>query len=233
VKVEIWSDVLCPWCYIGKRRFETALAGFEHRDDVEVIWRSFELDPSAPRVREGEPTARLAAKYGMPVEAALEAQRNLTEVAAGEGLDFHLATARAGNSFDAHRLIHLAADEGRQDEMKERLLSAYLVEGQPIGDRDTLATLAGEVGIGAERAAEVLDGDAYAGEVHADEAEAMEIGISGVPFFVIDRTFGVSGAQPAETLRQALARAWDKSHPLTMVPSSGEAGACDGDSCAL
>jgi predicted DsbA family dithiol-disulfide isomerase len=233
VKVEIWSDVVCPWCYVGKRRFEAALADFDHRDDVEVVWRSFELDPSAPAIREGDPVERLAAKYGMSKEDALSAQRNLTSVAAGEGLDFHLESARSGNSFDAHRLVHLAADEGRQDQMKERLFSAYLVEGQPIGDRDTLVALAGEVGIDTYRAAKVLAGDTYTSEVRAEEIEAREIGINGVPFFVIDRTYGVSGAQPAETLTAALDQAWAKSHPLTMVPSAGEAGACEGDNCAI
>jgi predicted DsbA family dithiol-disulfide isomerase len=233
VKVEIWSDVVCPWCYIGKRRFETALAGFAHRDEVEIVWRSFELDPSSPRTRDGDPAQRLAAKYGMSREDAVAAQRQLTSVAAGEGLDFRLGTARSGNTLDAHRLIHLAAETGRADEMKERLLSAYLVEEQPIGDPDTLLGLAEEAGVDRARAAEVLAGDRYAEAVRADEAEAMEIGITGVPFFVIDRTFGLSGAQPAETVAAALERAWDKSHPLTMVTSSTEAGACDGDGCAI
>jgi predicted DsbA family dithiol-disulfide isomerase len=233
VKVEIWSDVVCPWCYIGKRRFEAALDRFAHSGDVEVVWRSFELDPSAPRFHEGDPAERLAAKYGMSRQDALDAQRNLTSVAAGDGLDFHLATARSGNSFDAHRLIHFAKGEGRQAEMKERLFAAYLVEEQPIGDRDTLVGLAGEAGLDRERAAEVLAGDAFSEAVRADEAEAMELGISGVPFFVIDRTFGVSGAQPVDTLVAALDRAWEKSHPLTMVTATGEAGRCDGDNCAV
>jgi predicted DsbA family dithiol-disulfide isomerase len=234
VQVEIWSDVLCPWCYIGKRRFETALAGFDHRDDVEVVWRSFELDPSAPRHQVGDPAERLAAKYGMSKQDAVNAQHNLTSVAAGEGLDFHLATARSGNSFDAHRLVHLAETEGRQDEMKERLLAAYLVEGQPIGDPETLAGLAEAAGISRERADQVLASDEFAGAVRADEEQARAFGISGVPFFVIDRAYCVSGAQPAESLRAALDRAWDESHPLTMVTSAGDQGAgCEGDSCAI
>jgi predicted DsbA family dithiol-disulfide isomerase len=235
MKVEIWSDVVCPWCYIGKRRFEAALEGFEHRDDVEVIWRSFELDPSAPQQQKGDPAERLAAKYGMTRQDAMSAQDNLTSVAAGDGLDFHLATARSGNSFAAHRLIHLAATEDRQDEMKERLFAAYLVEGQPIGDPGTLAGLAAEVGISRPRADEVLAGDEFASAVRHDEEQARAFGISGVPFFVIDRAYGVSGAQPAETLRAALERAWADSHPLTMVTAAGgEQGVgCEGDSCAL
>ena len=231
--VEIWSDVVCPWCYIGKRRFEAALAGFAHRDDVKVVWRSFELDPSAPRRHEGDPADRLAAKYGISRPDALAAQANLTSVAAGEGLDFHLGSAHGGNSFDAHRLVHLAAESGLQDQMKERLFAAYLEEERPIGDPATLVALAGDVGIGAERAAAVLDGDAFADAVRSDEAEAIEIGITGVPFFVIDRALGVSGAQPVETLIAALTRAWERSHPLTTVPPSGGAASCDGDGCAI
>jgi predicted DsbA family dithiol-disulfide isomerase len=234
VKVEIWSDVVCPWCYVGKRRFESALAGFDHRDDVEVLWRSFELDPGAPREHIGEPAARLAAKYRMTREDALAAQRNLTDVAAGEGLDFHLETARSGNSFDAHRLLHLAHRLGLQDQLKERLFAAYLVEGRPIGDPETLAQLAGEVGIDADQAREVLAGQAFVPEVREDEAEASALGVSGVPFFVFDRTYAVSGAQPAKTFADALAKAWSATHPLTLISTPGEGGgACDGDSCAI
>jgi predicted DsbA family dithiol-disulfide isomerase len=233
MKVEIWSDVVCPWCYVGKRRFETALAGFEHRDDVDVTWRSFELDPDAPQERLGDPVTRLAEKYGMSREQALAAQHNLTEVAAGENLDFHLETARSGNSFDAHRLIHLADRLGFQDQLKERLLSGYLVEGRPIGDPAVLAQLAGEVGISPDQASEVLAGDDFADEVRQDEAEATALGISGVPFYVFDRTYAVSGAQPAATFAAALAQAWDAAHPLTLITAGDDGGACEGDSCAI
>src|SRR5207248_8521488 len=130
MKVEIWSDVVCPWCYIGKRRFESALAGFEHRDDVEVVWRSFELDPSAPARRSGDSAQRLADKYGMSREQAVASQDRLTEMAAGEGLAFHFENAQSGNTFDAHRLLHLASERGLQDEVKERLFRAYFSEGE-------------------------------------------------------------------------------------------------------
>jgi len=232
MKVEIWSDVVCPWCYIGKRRLETALAGFAHREQIEVVWRSFELDPNAPRVQEGDPATRLASKYGMSRQQAIAAQDHLTSVARDDGLEFHLATAQSGNSFDAHRLVHLAAEYGLGDQMKERLFSAYLVEGQAIGDLDTLICLAGEVGIDETRANDVLRGDEYAAQVRADEAEARDFGISGVPFFVIDRTYGISGAQPAETLADALAKAWESTEPLARVATGSEAGACDRDQCA-
>jgi len=207
--VEIWSDVVCPWCYVGKRRFEHALEQFAHRDDVELIWRSFELDPSAPPERADSSAEHLAAKYGMSVEQAERSNAQMTELAAGEGLEYHLDRTRGGNSFDAHRLIHLAAAKGRQHAMKERLMRAYFTESEPVGDRDTLVRLATEVGLDGEQARAALEGEAYADAVHADEELAARIGIRGVPYFVLDRRYGVSGAQPAELLLQALDKAWE------------------------
>ena len=233
MKVEIWSDVVCPWCYIGKRRFERALAAFLHRDEVEVVWRSFELDPNAPRVREGDPVDRLARKYGMTREAAIAAQARVAGQAASEGLDYRLDIARAGNTFDAHRLLHLAAEQGLQGAVKERLLAAYFTEGRPIGERETLLELAAEAGLDQTAAREALAGDAYAAEVAADEREAAELGITGVPFFVVDRRYGISGAQPAELVQQALERAWADAHPITLVaPGESDASCADG-SCSV
>jgi predicted DsbA family dithiol-disulfide isomerase len=206
--VDIWSDVVCPWCYLGKRRFEAALEQFEHREQVEVTWHAFELDPEAPRRPEGTLAESLAAKYGMSLEDAEASHRNLTEMAAAEGLEYHFERAQRGNTFDAHRLIRLALDQGRQDEMKERLLRAYLTEGEPIGDRDTLARLATDVGIGEEAARAALAGGRYSSEVRGDEHTAGRLGIRGVPFFVLDRRYGVSGAQPADVLLEALNTAW-------------------------
>ncbi len=231
--VEIWSDVVCPWCYIGKRRFEEALAGFDHRDDVNVIWRSFQLDPSAPATSEGDPVERLAAKYGMSRAQAEAAQARVTQNAAGEGLDFHLDKAQTGNTFDAHRLIHYANAAGKQGAMKERLMAAYFVEGAAIGDRDVLLRLAVEVGLEEAGARAVLEGDAYAEDVRHDELEARQLGINGVPFFVLDRAYGVSGAQPAETLRGAMQEAWTASHPLQMVTAGDADATCTDDSCAV
>ena len=204
--VEIWSDVVCPWCYVGKRRFESALADFEHRDEVQTIWRSFQLDPNAPPERRVSSAEHLAGKYGMSVEQAERSNAQMTELAASEGLEYHLDRTRGGNSFDAHRLIQLAADHDLQDAMKERLMRAYFTEGEPVGDLDTLARLAGEVGVDAEP---VLAGDGYADAVLADVELAARIGIRGVPYFVLDRRFGVSGAQPVELLLQALEKAWE------------------------
>jgi predicted DsbA family dithiol-disulfide isomerase len=206
--VEIWSDVVCPWCYVGKRRFEAALARFPHRDEVSVRWRSFELDPAAPVAPEGTAAGRLAAKYGMTVERARALHAQMTELAAGEGLEYHLDRARGGNTFAAHRLIHEAAAHGRQAEAQERLMRAYFTEGEPISDPGTLARLIAEVGVDLGEARAAAFSDRHADAVREDELLASRLGIQGVPFFVLDRRYGVSGAQPAEVLLAALERVW-------------------------
>lgn len=240
VKVEIWSDVVCPWCAIGKRRLESALAGFPHRDEVQVRWRSFELDGTAPRERTGDRAAHLAEKYGTSVEAARRMQEQMAATAAEEGLEFRFDIARTGNTFDAHRLLHLAWEQGGaalQDAVKDRLFRAAFTEGEPIGDPDTLVRLVADAGVDAGQARAVLAGERYADEVREDQAQARRYGISGVPFFVIDDTYGVSGAQPAPALREVLDTAWAESHPLTVLApaggTDGEAGACADGSCSV
>jgi predicted DsbA family dithiol-disulfide isomerase len=210
VDVEIWSDIACPWCYIGKRRFEAALEEFEHRDDVRVTWRSFELDPEAPPERVGDRAERLAQKYGMTVEQARAAEQQLTGVAAGEGLGFRFDIARSGTTFDAHRVVHLAETHGLQDAIKERLLRAYFTEGELMSDHDTLVRLAVEAGIDEQEVRELLDSDLYAEEVRDDEQSATQLGISAVPTFVVDRRLGVSGAQPPDALLEFLREGWAK-----------------------
>jgi predicted DsbA family dithiol-disulfide isomerase len=207
--IEIWSDIACPWCYVGKRRFEAALAAFEHRDEVSVTWRSFELDPAAPAQRTVDSATHLAQKYGMSRDEALARQRSLAEVAAGDGLDMRSDLARGGNTFDAHRLVQLAKAHGVQDAMKERLMRAYHTEGEPIGDGETLLRLALEVGLPEDEVRDVLAGDRYAAEVREDERTAMSLGITAVPFFVVDRRMGAAGAHPAEALGELLRRGWD------------------------
>ncbi len=225
--VEIWSDIACPWCYIGKRRFEAALSRFEHADDVTVTWRSFELDPEAPLERPGERAAHLAAKYGSSLEQARAMQQQMTDVAASEGLEFRFDVARDGSTFDAHRLLHLGAAHGRQDQLKERLMRAYLGEGELMSDRATLERLAAEAGLDAGAAREVLAGDAYSADVRADEAAAAALGISAVPFFVVDRSIGTAGAQSAEVLLDLLRRGWDARPRLTVL-AGGETCGIDG-----
>ena len=226
--VEIWSDIACPWCYVGKRRFEAALTRFEHRDDVRVTWRSFELDPSAPREREGDRAARLADKYGMTLEQAQTAERQMTDVAAGEGLDFRFDIARSGLTFDGHRMIHLAAEHDLQDAMKERLLRAYFSEGELVADHDTLVRLATEVGLPEDEARATLSGERFADAVRDDELTAQGLGIAAVLTFVVDRARGASGAQPPDQLLDLLRRGWANRAPVSVV-SGGET--CGPDGC--
>jgi predicted DsbA family dithiol-disulfide isomerase len=228
VDVEIWSDIACPWCYVGKRRFEAALAGFEHRDQVRVTWRSFELDPDAPREREGNRTERLASKYGMTLERAQAAERQLVDVAAGEGLEFRFDIARSGLTFDGHRIIHLAAEHDLQDAMKERLLHAYFSEGELVGDADTLVRLATEVGLPADEAQATVSSDRFADAVRDDERSAQQLGISAVPTFVVDRALGASGAHPPEQLLELLRQGWANHAPVSVV-TGGES--CGPDGC--
>ena len=209
VHVEIWSDIACPWCYVGKRRFETALASFEHRDEVRVRWRSFELDPGAPRTREGDGADHLARKYGMSREQALAMHANLTAVAATEGLELRFDIARGGNTFDAHRLVQLAAAHELQEQMQERLFRAYFGEGVAIGDPAALEPLATEIGLPASEVSDVLAAQRYAETVRDDEREATGLGITAVPFFAVDRAIGVAGAHPPELLRKVLLKGWE------------------------
>jgi predicted DsbA family dithiol-disulfide isomerase len=210
MRVEIWSDVVCPWCYLGKRRFEQALAGFEHRGDVQVEYRSFELDPTAPADTTTPTVELLADKYGMSPAQASKAQREMEERAAGDGLTFRMGSLRRGNTRDAHRLIQLAKDRGRQQEMVERLHRAYFTEEDSVFDHEALTRLAVEAGLDRDEAASVLASDAYGEQVDTDEAMARALGATGVPLFVVDRKYGISGAQPADTITQVLERAWSE-----------------------
>ena len=208
--VDIWSDVVCPWCYLGKRRIEAALERFEHRDAVEVHWHSFELDPQAGPSGDVSGAERLAAKYGMDVEDARARHAQLEEAARAEGLEYHLDRTRGGNSFDAHRLHQLAIDRGLADAVMERLMRAYFTEGEAIDDRDVLVRLVAEAGLDPDEARAVLESDRYGEEVRADEHTAARIGVRGVPFFVLGRRFGVSGAQTPDIMLEALQKAWEE-----------------------
>jgi predicted DsbA family dithiol-disulfide isomerase len=239
VKVEIWSDVVCPWCYIGKRRFETALAQFPQRADVEVEWKAFELDPNAVSGTqlEGDYAGRLAHKYGMDVAQAQEMLQTMTATAAAEGLDFHFERAVRANTADAHQVIHLAGLRGVQDAVKERLMRAYFTDGEAVADRETLVRLAADAGLHPDEVRAALEGQTHLDAVRHDEQEAVAFGISGVPFFVIDRKYGVSGAQPAAALLQVLEQAWADSHPIPALQTVGadgsEAAACGPDGCPV
>ena len=209
MKIEIWSDVACPWCYIGKRRFDVALARFEHRDAVDVRYRSFELDPAAPAFRELAYLDHLMAKYRIPVAEADAMIDRMIAAGAQNGVVLRFDKAKPGNTFDAHRLLHLAADRGRQGEVKDKLFRATFTKGAAIADHDVLVDVATDAGLDAAGARRVLETDAYAPDVRADEQRAADLGITSVPFFVMG-TFGVVGAQPPEILLQVLEEAWSE-----------------------
>lgn len=208
MQVEIWSDVICPWCYIGKRRFETALANFAHRESVNVTWRSFELDPKAPLQYPGTLEGMLSRKYGVSPQEAAAMNARVTAVAREAGLEYRLTYARPGNTFDAHRLLHFAAARQLGDRATERIMHGYFSEELAIGDHAALARLAPEFGIDESEALALLESDAYSDAVRADEARAAGFGINGVPFFVFDEKTGISGAQPVEAFAEALQQAW-------------------------
>ncbi len=207
MQVEIWSDVVCPWCYLGKRNFERALEAVPFRDEVEVTYRSFELDPTAPREVTAPTIDRLADKYGMTRAQAEDAQRQMEQRAAGAGLPFRMAGLRSGNTRDAHRLLHLAKAHDRQAELAEGLHRAYFTEQRSVFDAGSLTEIAVAAGLDQADVVRVLAGDDYAAEVAEDEALARSFGANGVPFFVIERRYGISGAQPAELIAETLQRA--------------------------
>ncbi len=222
IKVDVFSDILCPWCYIGKRRLEAALAAFPHASDVKVTWRSFQLDPSAPRSYPGTVSDMLAKKYGMTREQAEKKHAEMTALAAKDGLDYHFEKVKPGNSFDAHRLIKFAGSKGKNVEMKERLMKGYFTDGADIGDHGSLAKMAADIGLDRSEVETVLASDAYGLEVKADLHEASQSGISGVPAFIFNGKYMVSGAQPADVLVKVLEKVWEES-----VPEASEGAACE------
>jgi predicted DsbA family dithiol-disulfide isomerase len=210
MRVDIWSDIVCPWCYIGHARFSRALAEVEHRDEIEVVYRSFELDPSIPGGQATPILDVLAAKYGMSPAEARQAEGRVAAMAAAEGLEFTVDRAM-GNTFDAHRLVHLGREHGLQERLLQRLYRMYFGEGRSVFDQEALVGLAADEGLDPDSASRVLKDGSYGDAVRADEDQAARLGISGVPFCVIDGKYGVSGAQPEQTFAQALREAWASS----------------------
>lgn len=210
IHVEIWSDIACPWCWVGKRRFERALERFEHRDEVDVIWRAFQLDPTAPASRSEGYAELLARKYGVGAEEGRAMVERMTAMGAAEGLEMRFDLARPANTFDAHRIVHLAATLGLQDPMKERLMRAYLGEGELVSDHATLRRLAAEVGLPGDRVEAVLGSDEFADRIEAERELAAGFGVRGVPFFAVERRLGATGAQPVETMSALLDEAWER-----------------------
>jgi predicted DsbA family dithiol-disulfide isomerase len=208
----IWSDIVCPWCYLGKRRFERALETFARRDDVRIEHRSFQLDPSKPRHQTSSRRTMLKAKYHLSDAQVQEMDTKMERMAAAEGLEYHLTDAGlTGNTLDAHQLIHLAKVRGIQDAVLDRLYRAYFTEQRSVFDRDSLVTVVAEAGLDPDEARQVLERDVYVDAVSTDLSEARRLGVSGVPFFVIGGQLGVSGAQSTDVFSQALTQAWGES----------------------
>ncbi|MEC0167819.1 DsbA family oxidoreductase [Paenibacillus graminis] len=240
MRIDVWSDNACPFCYIGKRRLEHALSQFEGQDKVEVVFRSFQLDPSAPVQATQDVYDMLAAKYGMTREKAIATNAQLAEQAKGVGLEFNFDAVQHTNTFDSHRLAHYAASKGKGAEMSERLLGAYFTDGHNLADRQELASLAGEVGLDKAEAAAMLETDAFADAVNADIAEGERLNITGVPFFVFNNKYAVSGAQPGPVFSEVLDTVWaeEKNAPELQVigqPQSKapDAEGCDDGSCSI
>lgn len=226
MKIEIWSDVMCPFCYIGKRKFESALAEFEHKDNVEVIWKSFQLNPSLKTDPSKNTVQHLAETKGWTMEYTRNTIQYVMDMAQGVGLNYDFDKAVVANSFDAHRFIQFAKTQGKGDAAEERLFKAYFTEGKNTADHATLVQLGTEIGINADELKKVLESGAYAQEVTNDVKEAEQIGVTGVPFFVVDRKFAISGAQDSKTFLGALEKAW-KEHAKTKpsAPDKSATGA--------
>ncbi|WP_062241761.1 DsbA family oxidoreductase [Brevibacterium epidermidis] len=217
MKIEIWSDIACPWCYIGKRRFEDALGTFAHKDDVDVQWRSFQLDPSLPDHFDGTETEYLSQMKGMPAAQVRQMFDHVTQQAAAVGLNYDFDSIVVANSFTAHRFLHFAKTHGLMSQAKEALLSGHFEKGRDIGDIDYLAEVGREIGLDSDEVRRVLATDEHSEEVRSDISEARSLGANGVPFFVINRKYGISGAQPADVFTQALETAWDEGQKLTVL----------------
>ncbi len=208
MRIDVWSDLVCPWCYIGKRRLEHALAQIPNAGAIEIVHRSFQLNPSAPMGTTSRRRDYLMAKYGWSAAKALQIDTDMEQRAAADGLEYHLSeNGLTGNTLDAHRLVHLARERGQQDAVVERFFRGYFTEQRSLFDAESLVALAADAGLDADDARRVLDGDDYADAVMADVNDAQALGVSGVPFFVFERRLGLSGAQPVEAFVDALTQA--------------------------
>ncbi|MBB6445307.1 DsbA family oxidoreductase [Bacillus benzoevorans] len=238
MKIEVWSDYVCPFCYIGKRRLDMALSGFSQRGQVEVVYKSFELDPNAPKEAQQSIHEMLAQKYSMTVEQAKEANENVGKQAETVGLTYHFDEMKPSNTFDAHRLTKYAKTLGKDTEITEALLHAYFTESKHLSNEETLAEIAETVGIDRAKALEIVkDKHAYAQDVRHDQTEAQSIGVRGVPFFVINKKYAISGAQPIETFINALQQVWQEENQTPVLKplsaNSSDGTVCTDESCII
>jgi len=238
MKVEIWSDVMCPFCYIGKRHFEQAIDKLPFKDEVEVVWKSYQLNPEYHNPNNETVYDYLSRSKGMPVEQAKAMTKQVSDMAMHAGLTINFDQNIPANTFDAHRLIHLAAKHNLQDLAEEKLFEAHFVNGQNIGELPVLLALAVEIGLDRTEAEHVLKSNDFAEAVRYDIYESQNLGIRGVPYFVMDRKYGVSGAQPVEAFEEALSKSfeeWKEAQPKTAIMSlnKNKDTICDDDSCAI
>ena len=229
--VEIWSDVVCPFCYIGKRRFEEALQQFNQKENVEIVWRSFQLDPDGQPAPGTGLNQYLAERKGISLEEAKRMNDYVTQTAADAGLQFQLEKAIIGNTFNAHRLLHLAKEKAVQNEVKEALLKAYFTEGKNISDQSVLLNIATTAGINTDEANALLNSNEHASDVFADQQRAQQIGVRGVPFFVFNNKYAVSGAQATKVFAEVLQKAGEEEQPVTVLATDNAACAVDGSNC--
>lgn len=233
MNVEIWSDVMCPFCYIGKRKFEKALEQFPHKNNINIIWKSFQLDPSTVTDPSLNTVEHLAHKKGWSKQQAQETTAHVTNIAKQVGLDFHFEKAVVANSFDAHRLSHLAKKYGKQNDLEEKLFLAYFTEGKNTADHSTLLQIGKDLGMDEQEITSVLNSDTYANEVEQDIMEAQQVGVRGVPFFVLDRKYAVSGAQESETFLGALSKAYEEHANGVLEPiATNKSCGCGPEGCS-
>jgi predicted DsbA family dithiol-disulfide isomerase len=230
MKIEIWSDIMCPFCYIGKRRLESALADFEFADHIKIEWKSFLLNPDMVTDPSKSTLEYLSETKGWSMVQTKQVSQQVVEMATGEGLVYHMDKTVVANAKNAHRLLQLAKSLDKGGEMKERLLKAYFTEGANIDDKATLLRLAKEVGLNEARVGQCLDSGEFAEKVEQDIYESRIIGVSGVPFFVLDRKYGISGAQPKEVFQQTINKAWEdfvRTNPVLQVVENLDGSSCD------
>lgn len=227
MKIEIWSDVVCPFCYIGKRKFENALIDFEGRDQVEIVWKSFQLDPDLQAIPGQSAHNWLGKRKGTTEAEGRKMNDQMTAIAREVGLEYNFDIAVVSNTMDSHRLLHLAEEHGVQGAMKERLFRAYYTEGKDIGDHSTLVALGTELNIPASEIKAMLESDLYRNEVEHDQVQASQIGVQGVPFFVFNNKYAVSGAQPTHHFKEVLEKVWKEEKPELLI--EGEGGFCTPD----
>ena len=233
MRIDVWSDLVCPFCHLGRRHLELALEEFEHADKIGVVWHSFELDRGALPVDDTPHLERIAGKYGTTPEQARAQHELMAQDAAAVGLDFQWERLVGGSSYDAHRLIHLARSLGREDEVTARVMRAWYSEGETLGDHDTLVRLATEAGLEEAAVRDLLGSDDFGIDVRTDEALAAQIGITSVPTFVLDQKYGVTGAQPVDVMLRAIRQVWDLqgTEPEAVPAGGGCGGGCCGGAC--